>query len=184
MQSKDRFSNMRTTRCWMSGILVISFLDLEAHVAGAADAHQRQERGTELRHGESLPDIEYENAAQNPSPAKDLQPMDRRAVKISGEIPEPTLRQEGADLVLVCGEDVVAVLDLGLQLSDPRGRRFWNALQLFLTSRYFLSDAEHVVVVIEPQCFEPPIDRISRRVLGYIHCHCRECGRARYAHER
>src|SRR5580698_7712422 len=116
MQSKERFSSISTTTCWMSAMSVVHFLKLEADVARTADAHQRQQGPVELRHRQIAIDGVQKDRAQGARPEDDLKPMHRGAVDIRRDVLEPALADERQCLLVVGAQYAVAVIDLDLQL--------------------------------------------------------------------
>ena len=96
----------------------LRFGEFEADVAGAADGHEREQRRVEIRHREIAVDAEDEHAAQYPGPREHLQPVQRRAIEIGGQVFEPASGDEGPDGIIVGSKQRLAVEDFGLQLQD------------------------------------------------------------------
>src|SRR6185312_3229346 len=104
--------------------------NLEANVAGAADAHQCQQGTAEFRHRQVAVDADDEYTAKDDGPAEDLQAMNGGAVDVRGHVFEETLSFERQDVGFVCGQSVSAVVDVQRELRDASIRGHPLLLQL------------------------------------------------------
>src|SRR5579885_11555 len=141
MQSKERFSSMSTTTCsippsaGMRASAAPSLLRLgifEADIAGIADAEEDQQGGVELRHGVPGDDADDEDDAEEQGPSEALHAVQRRAVEIGRHVLEPAFGDEGADRVLIGGEEQVPVADFESEALRALGRGLRGELPLAL----------------------------------------------------
>src|SRR5450631_245888 len=184
MQSKERFSSIKTTTCSMSAGTgsALRFGIFEANVTRAADGHQRKQGVTEIGHGEVTIDTEEKHGAQDAGPAEDLEAMQGAPVQVGGQILEPARGDEGFDGIIVRAQHTLPVEDFGMQvlgalLLERNARR-----ELSLAVDDFLPDPQDIGEVVQPQCAQPAISVIGGSVLVDVDGNRGERGGAGDAH--